>query len=44
MAHGPPNKTPSTTPTLNPLRVDRAPLEGGLPCLPWLLERGGWAQ
>ena len=20
------------------------PLEGGLACLPWLLERGGWAQ
>ena len=39
----PPNETP--TPTLNPLRVDRAPSFRGLACLPWFLKRfGGWAQ
>ena len=29
---------------LSPCAWTVPPLEGGLACLPWLLERGGWAQ
>ena len=31
-------------PTLNPRPMNRSPVRRGLACLPWLLERGRWAQ